>query len=112
MEDRIELRLGEATDTLSKMVSNGERGSYDFAFIDADKESYVTYFQQTLDLLRPGGVMLFDNMFAGGHVAETNGRSEYRDSIRETNRVIKEDPRVTSCLVQIGDGVTMAVKNR
>jgi caffeoyl-CoA O-methyltransferase len=111
VDHMIDLRLGEATETLSQMLSNGEKGSFDYAFIDADKENYVTYYKQTLELLRPGGLMLFDNMFAGGHVAKTDGRSEYRDSIRRTNTVIKEDPRVTSCLVQVGDGVTLAVKN-
>jgi predicted O-methyltransferase YrrM len=111
VDHKIDLRLGVARDTLETMRRNGERGTFDFAFIDADKESYHIYYEQTLDLLRPGGLMMFDNMLAEGAVVETRGESSYRDAIRSTNTLIKEDPRVTSCLIQVGDGVTLAVKN-
>ena len=107
---KVELRLGPALETLQGMVSNGDRGSFDFAFVDADKTGYRDYYERCLELLRPGGLVVFDNMLWEGKVADPHARDEDTRAIRELNELVSADERVASSLLQVGDGVLLAMK--
>ncbi len=106
--ERIELVLAPALETLDARLGAGEAGSYDFAFIDADKEGYVDYYERTLALLRPGGLVAVDNTLWGGAVADTADISAETAAIRRFNEHVREDQRVDLSLVPIGDGLTLA----
>ena len=108
--DKIELRLGPAISTLDGMLAAGEAGCFDLAFIDADKENYDAYYECCLDLLRPGGLILIDNVLWGGRPADANVRDASTAAIRALNAKICADQRVTASLLSIGDGLTLARK--
>src|SRR5690349_4807265 len=110
VEDRIELRLGPALDTLDRMIASGEAGTFDFAFIDADKTNYENYYERTLVLLRPGGVLAVDNVLWDGSVIDDTDRSADTEAIRAFNRKLLADTRVAMSLVTLGDGLTVACK--
>ena len=110
LADRITLRLAPAEMTLDALIDNGDGGTFDLAFIDADKTGYDTYYEKCLTLMRPGGVILLDNMLWQGRVADPSDRGEDTVALRNLNEKIGEDDRVDSCLVSIGDGVMMARK--
>lgn len=105
---RIELVLAPAVETLDARLGAGEAGTYDFAFIDADKEGYVEYYERVLALLRPGGLMAVDNTLWGGAVADPGDRSGETAAIRRFNEHVRADDRVDLSLVPIGDGLTLA----
>ena len=105
--DRIELRVGPGLETL-RSLPPGEQ--FDFAFIDADKTGYAQYYEQVLARLRPGGLILLDNMLQGGHVAGDLANDEDVAAIRALNEVIAADPRVEVVLIPIGDGVSFVQK--
>ncbi len=107
--DRIELRVGPGLDTL-RALPPGEQ--FDFAFIDADKTGYARYYEEVLTRLRPGGLMLLDNMLQGGHVAGDLADDEDVTAIRSLNDAIAADPRVKVVLIPIGDGVSVVQKLR
>ena len=110
--ERIDLRLGPALETLAELSEAGAE-PFDFAFIDADKPNYPAYWEAVLDLLRPGGLVLVDNVFAGGSiVGEGDGGFTHAslDTIRELNDRIAADARVESAMVGIADGITIALK--
>ena len=108
--DKIELRLGPGVGTLDEMLAAGEAGCFDMAFIDADKENYDAYYERCLQLLRPGGLILIDNVLWGGRPADTDEQSESTVAIRALNAKIHADERVTASLLSIGDGLTLARK--
>jgi len=108
--DKIDLRIGPATDTLDAMLARGDGESYDFAFIDADKPGYDSYYERCLALLRPGGVIAVDNALWGGSVANSAKNSEDTQAIRALNEKISRDPRVEAYLAPVGDGVHLAWK--
>jgi len=108
--DRIDLRLSPAVDTLDAMLSNGDAGKYDFAFVDADKENYGRYYERALQLLRPGGVAVFDNVLWHGTVHDPTVETADARAIREFNARLHEDNRIWLSLVPIGDGLTLALK--
>jgi caffeoyl-CoA O-methyltransferase len=105
--DRIELRVGPGLETL-RSLPPGEQ--FDFAFIDADKTGYAQYYDQVLTRLRPGGLILLDNMLQGGHVTGDLADDEDVAAIRSLNEVIAADPRVEVVLIPIGDGVSFVQK--
>eukprot|EP00088_Acartia_fossae_P063086 TRINITY_DN7667_c0_g1_i2.p1 TRINITY_DN7667_c0_g1~~TRINITY_DN7667_c0_g1_i2.p1 ORF type:complete len:233 (+),score=52.57 TRINITY_DN7667_c0_g1_i2:99-797(+) len=119
VRDKIELVLAPATETLQKKLDTaGEAGSYDFAFIDADKPSYDSYYELCLKLLRPGGMIAFDNTLYKGRVLKEdvvyleNGEVDINtESFKVLNKKISEDTRVTAVMMNIGDGLTLVVKN-
>src|SRR5213593_1260703 len=111
LAERIELRLGPAIDTLTTLLRTGSDGAFDFAFIDADKTSYDTYYEVCLKLLRPGGVIALDNMLWAGSVADPSAHDADTDALRSLNAKIRDDTRVDACLVTIGDGVMLARKH-
>lgn len=108
--DRIELRLGDARETLDDLIAGGARESFDFAFIDADKENYDAYYERVLTLLRPGGVVAIDNVLWSGKVADRTARDYETEALRALNAKIHADRRVTICLLPLGDGLTLARK--
>jgi predicted O-methyltransferase YrrM len=107
---KIRLELGIAVQTLQRLVDEGMTGQFDFAFIDADKESYDDYYEYCLKLLRPGGLVLLDNTLWGGKVFTAPPHDADTSAIIQMNLKIAEDPRVSGCLVPIGDGLTLVRK--
>ena len=107
---RIELRLGPALDTLAALASEYGLASFDFAFIDADKTSYDAYYEACLGLLRAGGLIALDNMLWSGDVAKRTVRDADTKALRALNAKIRDDERVDSCLLTVGDGVMLARK--
>ncbi len=110
LAERIELRLGPAAETLSALLRDGGAGSFDFAFIDADKPGYDRYYELCLGLLRAGGLIALDNMLWSGAVADSSKHDADTDALRALNAKIAADPRVESCLLTVGDGVMLARK--
>jgi len=109
--DKIDLRLGPAVETLDALLREaGAAGSFDFAFIDADKNNYGLYYERCLSLLRPGGLIAVDNVLWGGAVADPSKTDEETTAIRALNEKIHRDTRVSISLVPIGDGVMLARK--
>jgi len=110
VEDRIDLRLGPALDTLDALVDEGGAGTYDLVFIDADKTGYADYYEGALTLLRPGGLICVDNVLWGGSVVDPAKQSDDTKAIRAFNEKLHNDERVDLSLVPIGDGLTLARK--
>ena len=108
--DRIDLRLAPAVDNLKAMVAAGESGTYDFAFIDADKTGYDAYYEYALKLLRIGGIIAIDNVLWSGRVIDPTDTTEDTAALRLLNQKIAADERVTVSMVPIGDGLTLARK--
>jgi predicted O-methyltransferase YrrM len=107
---RIDLRIAPALDTLKNLLARGEAGSFDFAFIDADKSAYDAYYEACLKLLKPGGLIALDNMLWSGRVTNPDYHDTDTDAIRALNTKISNDVRVESVLLTIGDGVMLARK--
>ena len=107
---KIDLRLQSATQTLDELIAAGESGRYDFAFIDADKLSYDAYYERVLKLLRPGGLVLVDNVLWSGLVADTQTDDERARFFQTLNDKLHRDERIDLSLLPIGDGVTLARK--
>lgn len=110
VEDRVELRLGDGTLSLDRLLAEGGAGTFDFAFIDADKEGYPAYYERSLRLVRPGGLVAFDNVLRGGRVVDPKARDSATEAIRAFNRALHADDRVDLSLVPIADGLTLARK--
>jgi predicted O-methyltransferase YrrM len=108
--DRIELRLAPALDTLEGLLRDGGAGSFDFAFIDADKENYDAYYERCLALLRPHGLIVVDNVLWSGAVADTRDKASSTVALRALNDKLVGDARVNVSMVPIGDGMTLALK--
>lgn len=108
--DRIELRLAPALETLDTLIGGGAGSSFDFAFIDADKSRYLEYYERTLTLLRPGGLIAVDNTLWGGSVVDPDKSDPDTVAIRAFNAALHDDPRIELSLVPIGDGLTLARK--
>jgi predicted O-methyltransferase YrrM len=106
--DRVDLRLGPAVETLDAMLSDGEAGRFDLAFIDADKPSYAAYFEAALRLVRAGGLIAIDNVLWSGRVADPAVDDAQTTAIRELNAAIAADERVDVAMVPIADGLTLA----
>ncbi|NIW86846.1 MAG: SAM-dependent methyltransferase [Gammaproteobacteria bacterium] len=110
VEDKIDLRLAPAVETLDTLVAGGEGGTFDFAFIDADKGGYESYFERCLELVRTGGLIAVDNTLWHGQVLDAEDESDDTEAIRAFNEQRHRDPRVALSLVPIGDGLTLALK--
>jgi len=108
---KINLRLAPAVETLDALLADGQEGSFDFAFIDADKANYPAYYEKCLKLVRKGGVIAIDNVLWGGSVIDSERNDEDTKAIRKLNEFIANDNRVSVSMVPIGDGLTLAVIN-
>lgn len=110
VDGKIDLRLAPARETLAQLIAEGNRGAFDFAFIDADKTNYIAYFEACLELVRPGGLIAVDNTLWHGSVADPNDQQDDTVAIRRFNEYVRDEPRVWHCLLPVGDGLTLAVK--
>lgn len=108
--EKVDLRLAPALQTLDGLIAGGAAGSFDFAFIDADKTGYSAYYERALTLVRTGGLIAVDNTLWEGRVADPKARDADTRAIRDFNRRLRDDPRVHQCLVPIGDGLSLAIK--
>jgi predicted O-methyltransferase YrrM len=106
--DKIDLRLGPASETLDGLLADGGEGSYDFAFVDADKSGYDGYYERLLRLVRTGGLIAFDNTLRDGEVLHPDVEDEDTRAIQALNRKLADDDRISVCLLPIADGVTLA----
>lgn len=109
--DNIVLTLGLAADSLQTLLAQGEAGTFDFAFIDADKQHYDTYYELCLQLLRVGGIIALDNMFQDGKVLHPETESEQVQIVHALNQKMAKDERVSISLLPIADGLMLARKN-
>jgi predicted O-methyltransferase YrrM len=110
VEERIDLRLGPALDTLDGLLEQGHADSFDFAFIDADKKNYGNYYERALQLLRRGGMIAIDNVLWDGRVIDPAVHDEDTEAIRAFNRKLHADQRVAISMATMGDGLALACK--
>jgi predicted O-methyltransferase YrrM len=108
--DKIDLRLAPALSTLDELLATGQAGTFDFAFIDADKANYERYYERSLQLIRSGGLIAIDNVLWSGRVADPEVQDHRTNEIRALNEKLHQDERVTLSLVPIADGLTLALK--
>lgn len=108
--EKIELRLAPALKTLDELLAENQAGTFDFAFIDADKENYPPYYERCLKLLRRGGLIAIDNTLWSGRVAEPDNCEPDTVAIREFNTKLHHDRRIMLSLLPVGDGLTLALK--
>lgn len=107
--DRVELHLAPAMDTLNGLLAAGEAGTFDLAFIDADKGNYGNYYEAALQLVRRGGLIAIDNVLWSGRVADPSVSDEDTDAIRALNARIAADQRVDVAMLPVADGLTLAL---
>lgn len=107
---KIELRIAPALATLDELLRGGHAQTFDLAFIDADKTGYDAYYERTLQLLRPGGLIILDNMLRGGRVADATIQDEDTRAIHALNEKLHHDPRIALSLLPVADGLTLALK--
>ncbi len=107
---RIDLRLQAAARSLQDLVEAGQEGTFDFAFIDADKPNYDCYYEYALKLIRTGGLIAIDNVFRAGNVVDPSDQTDGTVAIRALNKKIHADRRVEATMIPIGDGMTLAMK--
>jgi len=110
VEHKIDLKLAPAVVTLDKLLQEGQQNSFDFAFIDADKENYEIYYEKTLALMRPGGMIMVDNVLWKRYVFDPENTDVETLFIREFNQKRKFDKRVEISLIPVGDGITLIRK--
>jgi caffeoyl-CoA O-methyltransferase len=110
MADRIDLHIAPALKTLDALLDDGQAGTFDFAFIDADKPNYEGYYERALALVRAGGLITLDNMLRGGRVADPSVEDDSTRAIRALNEKLRADDRIYLSLVPIADGLTLALK--
>jgi len=110
--DKIELRLAPALETLDQLLAEDQAETFDFAFIDADKANYEGYYERSLQLVRPGGLIAIDNVLWSGRVADPEVQNNSTSAIRALNDKLYRDQRISLSLVPIADGLTLALKRR
>lgn len=110
LDDKIELHTQPAEETLQRLLDDGAEKSFDFVFIDADKQNYIMYYEMALRLLRKGGIIAVDNTLWSGAVADPENMEPGTRAIRRFNEMVKEDNRVSKSLLTIGDGLTLILK--
>lgn len=112
VEHKISLQIGPALETLDKLLAAGESNSFDFVFIDADKENYLAYYERSLKLVRKDGLIAIDNVLWDGRVADPEVKDKNTEGIRLLNEKLSQDPRITLSILPIADGLTLALKRR
>jgi predicted O-methyltransferase YrrM len=108
--DKIELKLAPALATLDALLAERQEERFDFAFIDADKENYDGYYERLLRLLRPGGLIVIDNVLWSGAVADRRAKDPETTALRALNQKLHQDERVDLALLPLADGITLARK--
>jgi predicted O-methyltransferase YrrM len=107
---KIELRLAPALETLNDLLRQGRRGELDLAFIDADKQNYRRYYECLLELVRPGGLILIDNVLWSGRPADPAVQDADTAAIRALNEFLRDDDRIWLSVLPLADGLTLAMK--
>lgn len=107
---KIDLSIAPAIDTLNHLIATGQTGTFDFAFIDADKSNYNQYYEKSLQLIRPGGLIAIDNVLWHGDVADPSVTDNRTENIRALNQKLHHDDRISLSLLPIADGLTLALK--
>ena len=107
---KIRLHIAPALETLDTLLADGHGGTFDFAFIDADKVNYEHYYERCLGLVRMGGVIAVDNVLWNGEVMNAHSEDEDTQAIRDFNEKLHNDRRIDLSLVPIADGLTLARK--
>lgn len=110
VEHKIDLRIKPAVQTLDELLASGEAETFDFVFIDADKESYNEYYEKSLRLVKKGGIIAIDNVLRGGRVLNPRKDDLATQSIHHLNEKLLRDTRVNISMIPMGDGVTLAFK--
>ena len=110
VEQKVQLILGNAKESLKQLLEADEQEAFDLAFIDADKTAYADYYECCLQLLQPGGLVLVDNVLWGGQVADSSNHDVDTEALRTFNATLSSDQRIDLCMVPIGDGLTVARK--
>lgn len=108
--DKIDLRLQPASVTLQELLDDGQAGSFDFAFIDADKTGYDEYYELGLQLLRPDGLLMFDNVLWSGRVLLESVQDDDTAALQRLNAKLVDDQRVQVLMLAMADGITLALK--
>ncbi len=108
--DKVDLRLGPAMETLDGLLAEGLAGSFHFVFIDADKENYDGYYERSLELLQPGGLIAVDNVLWSGRVMDPRETDRDTAAIKAFNAKLLSDDRILVSMVPIADGLTLALK--
>lgn len=112
VKQKVDVYLGMALDTLKLLLDKGEANSYDFAFLDADKRNYGNYYELLLQLVRPGGLVVIDNVLWHGKIVNFQECDKKTESLRSFNEFIRLDTRVDISMVSIGDGMTLCRKRK
>jgi predicted O-methyltransferase YrrM len=110
VDHKVQLRIGPGKESLDILLKQGHGSTYDFAFFDADKESSLEYYELAIELVRPGGVIAFDNALWGGSVANASDQRAGTEAVRAVNARASTDSRVSAALLPIGDGLLLARK--
>lgn len=110
LSNKITLHIAPALKTLQKLIDNNQAGTFDFAFIDADKINYLRYYEYCLDLVQTNGVIAIDNVLWDGEVVNPDNLNDNTETIRMLNDIVRHDDRVSICMLPIGDGLTLARK--
>ena len=108
--EKIELHLAPAVQTLDKLIAEGQSGTYDFAFIDADKLNYDNYYERALVLVRKGGLIAVDNVLWHGDLIDPSINDDETNGLRRFNEKLHADERISLCMLPLGDGLTLAIK--
>ena len=110
VRDKIDLQIGPAIDALHRLIEDGESENFDMVFIDANKKDYDRYYESALQLVRPGGLIAFDNMFWDGRVLDDNDQEKSTRALRALSEKLKNDPRIDFTMIPIDDGLGLAQK--
>ena len=110
VDNKVDLHLAPAIETLEKLIEDGQASTYDLSFIDADKINYQSYYEYSLTLVKPGGIIAVDNVLWSGQVIDESDSEPATRAIRSFNEKLYQDDRVSISMVPIGDGLTLAYK--
>ncbi len=111
VEHKIDLRIAPAIDTLNALLHEKKYNFFDLIFIDADKENYINYYELSLQLVRPGGLILIDNVLWGGSIINPKNQSADVLALRLLNARLLHDRRISLSMLHVGDGITLIRKN-
>ncbi|AQW54299.1 O-methyltransferase [Streptomyces violaceusniger] len=106
--DRVEQRVEDAFAVLGELLAERGPASFDLVFIDADKVNYPRYYEQSLELVRPGGLIVVDNTLFFGQVADPAFTDANTEGVRALNALLRDDERVEVSMLTVADGVTLA----